>query len=222
MKVVQLIIYPTCDCLVGIYAGFITIVQSALGLIRDIIKALYLFLLQVLTRLFYVNRQFPSSVSLSTRLDIIPRRSHHKRHGLFLARKTHIEDSCVVCTWHGDVVLEEGAGIGIGSIVIGPVTIGKNSRSGQNCFISGQSHIFQDVSKDFFRQGEEIKQVFIGKNVWIGSNTVILLGVKIGENSVIGAGSTVVHDIPSYSVAIGNPAKVIKRYDLETKQWERV
>jgi acetyltransferase-like isoleucine patch superfamily enzyme len=222
MKVAERIIYPTFNYLEGIYAGISTIAQPVLGLIRDILKTVYLGFLQVLTRLFYVERQFPSSISMSARLDVIPRSPHHQRHRLFLARKSLIENSCAVCTWHGDVILKEGASIGIGSVVIGPVTIGDNSTSGQNCFIGGQSHIFQNVSKDFLRQGEKTKHVVIGKNVWIGSNAVILLGVKIGDTSVIGAGSTVVEDIPPYSVAVGNPARVIKRYNFETEKWERV
>lgn len=222
MKVAERIIYPTFNYLEGIYASIYTVAQPVLGLIRDTLKTIYLAFLQVFTRLFYIERQFPSSISISARLDVIPRSTHHQRNRLVLAKKSLIEDSCVVCTWHGDIVLKEGASIGIGSIVIGPVTMGEGSICSQNCFIGGQSHIFQDVSKDFLRQGVETKQVVIGKNVWIGSNTVVLLGVKIGDNSVIGAGSTVVDNIPSYSVAVGNPARVIKRYNFETKEWERV
>lgn len=222
MKVTQRILYPTFNYLEGIYTGIYAIIQAVLGLIRDILKAFYLCFLQILTRLFYVERDFSSSISLFARLDVIPRSSHHKRHRLFSARKTLVETSCVICTWHGDVILKEGASIGIGSIVIGPVTIEENSICSQNCFISGQSHIFQDISRDILRQGVETKQVVIGKNVWIGSNTVILLGVRIGDNSVIGAGSTVVKDIPPYCVAVGNPARIVKQYNFETKQWERV
>lgn len=54
------------------------------------------------------------------------------------------------------------------------------------------------------------KPITIGKNVWIGGHCVILPGVTIGDNSVIGAGSVVTKDIPSNVVAVGNPCKVIK------------
>jgi acetyltransferase-like isoleucine patch superfamily enzyme len=221
MKVAHQITHPNFNYLTSFFAGICSVFQAVLGLIRDIFKAIYLCLLQVLTRLFYIDREFPSSISLLARLDVIPRNSNHKRHRLYLARKSIIERSCVVCTWQGDVILKEGAGIGIDSIVIGPVIIGENSTCAQNCFIGGQSHIFQDISKDFLRQGEDIKQVVIGKNVWIGSNAVILLGVKVGDHSVVGAGSTVVEDVPPYSVVVGNPAKVVKRYNFKTEQWER-
>ena len=59
--------------------------------------------------------------------------------------------------------------------------------------------------------------VLIGKRVWIGANSIILKGVTIGDNSVIGAGSVVVKDIPSNVLAAGNPAKVLKQYNLDER-----
>ena len=218
MKTVWHIPYPTLN-----QAGCIrTVVESVSGLIRDIVKSVYLGIIQLLTRLAYIEREFPSSISLWARLDVIPRATHHERHRLSLGKYTLIESLCVVCTWHGDVILEDGAGIGIGSIVMGPVLIGEGSVCSQNCFISGQSHHYQDVSKNFLRQGVETGQVVVGKNVWIGANSVILPGVTIGDNSVIGAGSTIIGDVPSYSVVARNPAKIIRKYDPETKLWKRV
>ncbi|MFC1795220.1 acyltransferase [Planctomycetota bacterium] len=218
MKTVWHIPYPTLN-----QARCIRIaVETILGLIRDCVKSVYLGIIQLLTRLAYIEREFPSSISLWARLDVIPRAQYHERHRLSLGRKTLIESLCVVCTWHGDVILEEGASIGIGSIVMGPVLLGENSACSQNCFISGQSHHYEDISKNFLRQGVETEKVVIGKNVWIGANSVILPGVKIGNNSVIGAGSTVIENVPPYSVAVGNPAKIIKQYDSETKQWKHV
>jgi acetyltransferase-like isoleucine patch superfamily enzyme len=218
MKTVQHITYSTF-----ILAGSIrTAAKSVMGLTRDIAKSVYLAMIQVLTRLAYIQREFPSSISLRARLDVIPRAPHHERHRLSLGRNSLLETMCVICTWHGDVILKDGASIGIGSIVLGPVLIGENSACSQNCFISGQSHHYEDISKNFLRQGIHTSQVVIGKNVWIGANSVILPGIKIGDNSVIGAGSIIIEDVPAYSVVAGNPAKIIKQYDFETKQWKRV
>jgi acetyltransferase-like isoleucine patch superfamily enzyme len=78
------------------------------------------------------------------------------------------------------------------------------------------------VSKNFREQGFDIREVVIEENVYIGSNSVILPGVTIGKNSVIGAGSVDTKDIPPFSLAVGNPARVVKQYVSETGRWERV
>ncbi|MHC4330959.1 MAG: acyltransferase [Planctomycetota bacterium] len=218
MKTAWHIPYPT----LGSVRHICTVVEAALGLIRDTVKAVYVGIIQILTRLFYIDRALPSSISLTARLDVIPRARHLERHKLCLGKNSLIETSSVICTWHGDVILKDGASVGIGTIVIGPVVVGEKSACSQNCFISGQSHLYQDISKNFLRQGVKTEQVVIGRNVWVCSNSVILPGVKIGDNSVIGAGSTVVDDIPAYSVVVGNPARVVKRYDHKTGQWVRV
>ena len=196
--------------------------NSILGLTKDVVKDVYLLLIQFQTRLFYLDREMHSSISLSARLDVIPRRAEHHRHRLVLKGASLIEKQCVVNTWHGDVILEEGATIGIGSIVIGPVIIGRGSVCAQHCFISGESHQYQDVTINFSREGFDIKPVAIGEDVWIGSNCIIVPGVTIGKKSVIGAGSVVTKDVPAFSLAVGNPAKVVKQYDFGTRQWQRV
>lgn len=62
----------------------------------------------------------------------------------------------------------------------------------------------------------------IGNNVWIGEGVCIMPGVTIGEGCVIGAHSVVVKSIPNYSIAVGAPARVIKKYNFNTKNWEKV
>ena len=54
------------------------------------------------------------------------------------------------------------------------------------------------------------KEVIIGRNVWIGMNSIIIKGVTIGDNSIIGAGSVVTSNIPSNVIAAGSPARVVK------------
>lgn len=62
------------------------------------------------------------------------------------------------------------------------------------------------------------EEVTIGDNVWIGGNSVICPGVHIGDNVVIGAGSVVTKDIPAWSVAAGNPCRVIRKITEEDKR----
>jgi acetyltransferase-like isoleucine patch superfamily enzyme len=66
------------------------------------------------------------------------------------------------------------------------------------------------------------KAVKIEKNVWLGEFVSILPGVTIGEGSIIGSMSLVNSDIPKYSMAVGSPAKVIKKYNFDTNKWEKI
>ena len=63
--------------------------------------------------------------------------------------------------------------------------------------------------------------VEIGEGSWLGEN-VCVLGAIIGRHCVIGANSVVTKDIPDYSIAVGAPAKVIKRYDFTTNSWQKI
>jgi acetyltransferase-like isoleucine patch superfamily enzyme len=88
--------------------------------------------------------------------------------------------------------------------------------------ISALNHNYEDVEKSIADQGINIQTVIIENDVWIGANSIILAGVHIGKHVVIGAGSVVTKDIPPYSVALGNPARIVKQYDVEKKQWIKV
>jgi maltose O-acetyltransferase len=73
------------------------------------------------------------------------------------------------------------------------------------------------ASHDYFDRKKIIaKPIKIGKNVWITTNCIILAGVTIGDNSIIGAGSVVSKDIPANCLAAGNPCKIIRKFDENT------
>lgn len=88
----------------------------------------------------------------------------------------------------------------------GGIFIGENVLIGHNVVIATLNHLV-DPS---LRSGMIPRPVIIGNRVWIGSNSTILPGVTIGDNSIVGAGSVVTKDIPANKIAVGNPAKVIK------------
>lgn len=84
--------------------------------------------------------------------------------------------------------------------------IGNNVSISNYCYIQTLTHDPQ--SPDFKCL---LEPVTIEDNVWIGAKAIILTGVKLGEGCVIGAGSIVTKDIPAYSIAVGSPAKVVKK-----------
>jgi maltose O-acetyltransferase len=85
------------------------------------------------------------------------------------------------------------------------VTIGEDSAFAKDCKILTGKHDLIDRPKII------ACPIHIGKSVWVSSNVLILPGVDIGDNSVIGAGSVVTHDIPANCLVAGNPAKIIRR-----------
>ena len=89
-----------------------------------------------------------------------------------------------------------------------PVTFGDDCFIGPNVSIYTACHSTDPLERNSRR--EWAQPVSIGNNVWIGGSVVILPGVTIGDNVTIGAGSVVVHDIPSGSIAVGNPCQVVK------------
>jgi len=106
-------------------------------------------------------------------------------------------------------ILEIGEGSGFSGTVLGcfkSIKLGKNVRCGANTLITDG-----DWHQEDKRVGPP-KAVEIGDDVWLGVNVSVLKGVKIGKNTIIGAGSIVVSDIPSNCIAAGNPCKVIRTF----------
>lgn len=103
---------------------------------------------------------------------------------------------------------------------IDEVTIEDNVLFSARVFISDHIHDYTDIHTPVLYQDLKKKGKVLIKQwsfVWI--NAVILPGVTIWKNAVIGASSVVIHDIPDYCVATGNPAKIIRRYDIDKKEW---
>ena len=167
-------------------------------------------------RFLYVKRGKKSVIYRSVRKDIVP-------FNLFiLGERSVIEDYSIVNNAVGDIIIGNRTRIGIGNTVIGPVHIGNDVNFAQNVTITGLNHNFQDVTVAISDQGISTNPVTIADDVWIGANAVILPGVNIGKHSVVAAGSIVTRSVPSYSICAGNPAKVIKQYDFDKKEWRKI
>lgn len=115
----------------------------------------------------------------------------------------------------GNVAIGDDSSVQSYSIVVGysggEIKIGNNVRIAAHCMIIGGNHRFDRTDVPIRSQGHQMLPVVIEDDVWIGGSVNILAGVTIGSGSVIGAGSVVTKDIPPGSVAVGTPAKVIKK-----------
>lgn len=105
--------------------------------------------------------------------------------------------------------------IGKGSGIVGhfSIIIGDDVWTGHHVYITDQNHGYTDLTRPISQQSQPERPVVIGNGSWLGHGTIVLPGVTIGEHVVIGANSVVTRDIPSYSVAVGSPAKVVRQYE---------
>jgi acetyltransferase-like isoleucine patch superfamily enzyme len=165
---------------------------------------------------FFHKRGKNSLIRRPSRIDVFPYNRFE------LGANSTIESYCVVNNGAGDVVIGNKVRVGIGSVIIGPVRMGNGSGLGQHVFVSGFNHGYQDGSRNSSEQPLDIRPVIIGEESHIGANSAVLAGITIGKRCQIGAGSVVTRDIPDFSVAVGNPARVIKRFNQETGVWEKV
>lgn len=186
-------------------------------------KAYMLFCL-LLTRMFY-----PKSRIIRFPFDIRGKRNIDLGEGLTTGKGCRIEAFS-----EGDrIVLSFGKNVQINDYVhisaMCSIVIGDGVLMAGKIYISDNSHGF--YKEGFSQSSPEEKPierayfmapVSIGDNVWIGEGVVVMPGVTIGKACIVGANSVVTKSIPPYSMAVGNPARVIKRFNPETSCWERV
>lgn len=111
--------------------------------------------------------------------------------------------------------------IGRGSGIVGhfSISIGNDVWTGHHVYITDQNHGYEDITIPISKQSQPERAVSIGDGSWLGHGSVVLPGVTIGQHVVIGANSVVTKDIPDFSVAVGVPAKVIRRFDESRQEW---
>jgi lipopolysaccharide O-acetyltransferase len=176
----------------------------------------------VRTKVFY------SKIKL-IRFPIAIRGKNYISWGKQLTTGTH----CRIEAWpyvHEHILIKFGIGVEIGDFV--HIAALESVEIGNYVLIASKVYI-SDIQHGSYSGGEHSdpdsppgnrklssNPVKIHDNAWIGEAVSILPGVTIGKSSIIGANSVVTKSIPDYSIAVGNPARVIKRYDFDTKQWE--
>ncbi|HEY8092524.1 MAG TPA: DapH/DapD/GlmU-related protein [Acidimicrobiales bacterium] len=111
--------------------------------------------------------------------------------------------------------------IGKGSGIVGhlSIEIGDDVWTGHDVYITDQNHAYEDLDLPISRQVMPERPVIIGAGSWLGHGTVVLPGARIGRHVVVGAGAVVVGELPDRCVAVGAPARVIRRY-IDGQGWK--
>jgi acetyltransferase-like isoleucine patch superfamily enzyme len=116
-----------------------------------------------------------------------------------------------------DTVVSIGSGclIGRGSGIVAheSIEIGDDVFTGHHVYVTDANHGYEDPDVPIGRQFAPPRPVTIGAGSWLGHGAIVLPGSRIGRHVVVGAGSVVTGEIPDHSVAVGVPAKVVRRYD---------
>jgi acetyltransferase-like isoleucine patch superfamily enzyme len=123
----------------------------------------------------------------------------------------------------GTIVFEENISIGQNFHITsaGNLVIGANTTISGNAFVTNIDHDYQEIDKSVLDQKKIVRETIIGNNCFIGYGVAIQAGTVLGKQCVVGAGSVVRGHFPDYSVIVGAPAKVVKRYNFATKIWDK-
>lgn len=165
---------------------------------------------------FRHTRRSGSIVRRSVRKDLFP------YNNFYLGTKSLVEDFATLNNAVGDIHIGERSLIGIGCVLIGPVFVDDDVMLAQNVVVSGLNHNYENVQLPISKQSYSTRPIHIGAESWIGANSVITAGVQIGKHCVVAAGSVVTKNVPPYSVVGGNPAKILKQYNHDSGEWEKI
>ncbi len=166
-----------------------------------------------LLQFIFIKKGKGSVIYKSVRRDIVPFNKFE------MGNYSVVEDFCTLNNSVGNIIIGNNSRIGLANTIIGPVEIGNNVNLGQNVILSGLNHNYENIELNIDEQGITKKLITIQDNVLIGANSVILAGVTIRTHSYVGAGSIVTKSVEPYTLVAGNPARTIKKYDFEKKEW---
>jgi len=152
---------------------------------------------------------YSSKISKKCQVRIFPRGSG----SIKIGAGCRIHDYAMLLTYKGNITIGNNCTVNPFSILYGHggLTIGNGVRIAAHCVFIPANHNFSNVELPIYQQGYNQRGIVIEDDVWIGANCTILDGVIIGKGCVIGAGTVVTKSIDPYSVAVGVPARVIKK-----------
>jgi acetyltransferase-like isoleucine patch superfamily enzyme len=124
----------------------------------------------------------------------------------------------------GAIIIGDNTAIGQNFHVTaaGELIICKNTTISGNVFITDIDHDYQVIGRHIMDQRYIVKPTFIGENCFIGFGARIQAGTKLGKQCIVGTNAVVRGEFPDYSVIVGVPARVVKRYNPKKQKWEKV
>ena len=138
----------------------------------------------------------------------------HQNNRMYISNRVTIERNVDIGSMDDTCIhIDEDTYIAPSVCIAGPgdIHIAKNCMIASHCGIYANNHVFTDLLLPIRQQGVTREGIIIEDDCWLGHGVTVLDGVTIGRGSIIGAGAVVSKDIPPYSIAVGVPAKVIKR-----------
>lgn len=132
--------------------------------------------------------------------------------GIQVGRRVFLGRNSILACKDGDIVLEDGVNVSYNCAVFSAssVRIGAQTLLAAYCYVVGGGHDFDQLDRPVVQQGRPSKGIEIGPGGWLGAGAVILDGVSVGHDAVIGAHAVVTQDIPPFAVAAGAPARVVR------------
>lgn len=124
----------------------------------------------------------------------------------------------------GEIIIEDGCSIAQNCHITSGKTklvIGKDTTISGNVFVTNIDHEYKDIKKHIMDQPFLYKETEIGEGCFIGYGAAIQAGTKLGQHCVVGTNAVVRGVFSDYSVIVGVPAKVVKRYNFDTQNWEK-
>lgn len=124
----------------------------------------------------------------------------------------------------GKIVIEDDVSIGQNLHITAGlnVEIRRKTTISSNVLITDVSHSYENLGEHIMSQNLVINETKIGQNCFIGSGVIIDSGTYLGDNCIVGANSVLKGKYPENSVIVGAPGKIIKRYNVLTKKWEKL
>lgn len=132
--------------------------------------------------------------------------------GIRIGSRVFVGRNTLLACKDGDIVLEDGVNISYNCVVFSAssVRIGADTLLAAYCYVVGGGHEFERVDVPVVRQGRPSQGIEVGRGGWLGAGAIVLDGVVVGHDAIVGAHAVVTQDVPPFAVVAGAPARVVR------------